>query len=117
MWNTLFSVDAIFTGKFKQYKKTDNEYKLFESKINREESDEQSDTTEMYDLESEESQQGKGLKMLASNQMLSRLPISLAQLKAGIDYNDFVRIYKKCTRKPYSFWQSILRYQQVMVIP
>ena len=22
---------------------------------------------------------------------------------ADIDYNDFVRIYKKCTRKPYSF--------------
>ena len=28
-------------------------------------------------------QSGKGLKMLTPNQMLSRLPISLAQLKAG----------------------------------
>ena len=28
-------------------------------------------------------QQGSGLKILTSNQMLSRLPISLAQLKAG----------------------------------
>ena len=28
-------------------------------------------------------QQGKGLKILTPNQMLSRLPISLAQLKAG----------------------------------
>ena len=28
-------------------------------------------------------QQGKGLKILTSDQMLSRLPITLAQLKAG----------------------------------
>ena len=43
----------------------------------------------MLELESEESaeqrrnQQGKGLKILTPSQMLSRLPISLAQLKAG----------------------------------
>ena len=43
----------------------------------------------MPHLESEESaaqrrnQQRKGFKMLTPNQMLSRLPISLAQLKAG----------------------------------
>ena len=43
----------------------------------------------MPDLESEESapqrrnQQGKNLKMTTPNQMLSRLPISLAHLKAG----------------------------------
>ena len=30
-----------------------------------------------------ENQLGKGLKILTPNQMLSRLPISLAQLKAG----------------------------------
>ena len=42
----------------------------------------------MPDLESEESseqrrnQQGKGLKILAPDQVLKRLPISLAQLKA-----------------------------------
>ena len=51
--------------------------------------DEQQDTTNMPDLESEKSaaerrnQQGRGLKILTSNQMLSRLPISLAQLKGG----------------------------------
>ena len=50
---------------------------------------EQPDTTDMPELESEESaeqrrnQQGEGLKILTPNQMLSRLPISLAQLKAG----------------------------------
>ena len=47
------------------------------------------DTTDMADLESEYStvlqknQQGQGLKILTPNQILSRLPISLAQLKAG----------------------------------
>ena len=43
----------------------------------------------MTELESEESaaqrrsQRGQGLKILTRQQMLSRLPISLAQLKAG----------------------------------
>ena len=32
---------------------------------------------------SEESQEGEGLKILAPNQMLKRLPIALAQIKAG----------------------------------
>ena len=31
----------------------------------------------------EQNQRGKGLKILTTNQMLSRLPISLAELKAG----------------------------------
>ena len=46
---------------------------------------EQSDTTDILELESEESteQRGQELKILTPNQMLSRLPISLAQLKAG----------------------------------
>ena len=33
--------------------------------------------------EDEESQEGKGLKILTPNQMLKRLPIALAQVKAG----------------------------------
>ena len=47
------------------------------------------DTTDMADSESEEStvqqenEQGQGLKILTPNQILSRLLISLAQLKAG----------------------------------
>ena len=51
-------------------------------------SNEQSDTTDMPELESEESaaerrnQPGQGLKILTPDQMLSRLPITLAQLKA-----------------------------------
>ena len=52
-------------------------------------SDKQPDTADMPELESEESaaqkinQQGKGLKFLTPNQILSRLRITLAQLKAG----------------------------------
>ena len=34
-------------------------------------------------LRSEESQEGEGLKILTPNQMLKRLPIALAQIKAG----------------------------------
>ena len=51
--------------------------------------DEELDTTIMPELQSEESpaerrnQQGEGVKLLTPNQLLSRLPISLAQLKAG----------------------------------
>ena len=53
------------------------------------ETDEQPDTTDMPKLESEESvakrrkHEGQGLKLLTPEQMLGRLPISLAQLKAG----------------------------------
>ena len=58
-------------------------------------SDKQPDTTDMPELESEESaaqrinQQGKGLKMLTPNQMLSRLPITVAQLEAGNNSEKF----------------------------
>ena len=45
---------------------------------------EEIDTTNMSDLEREESAaEGQGSKILTPNQMLSRLPITLAQLKAG----------------------------------
>ena len=45
---------------------------------------EEIDTTTMPDLESEESAtEGKGIKILTPKQVLHRLPISLAQLKAG----------------------------------
>ena len=46
---------------------------------------EQPDTTVMPDLQSKESakQRGQGLKILTPDQMLSRLTITLAQLKAG----------------------------------
>ena len=51
--------------------------------------DEEEIPREMADLETEESaeqrrkQRGQGLKILTPNQTLTRLPISLAQLKTG----------------------------------
>ena len=74
MLNTLFLVDEIFTGKFKQYKINDDKFELFESRCNQKESEtvtqqskEQPGTTDMSDLQSEESaaqrrnQPGQGL--------------------------------------------------------
>ena len=58
-------------------------------KTDEEDNDEQLDTTDIPKLESEVSaeqrrkEKGHGLKILTPQQMLSRLPISLAQLKAG----------------------------------
>ena len=71
--------------------------------------DEQQDTTNMPDLESEKSaaerrnQQGRGLKILTSNQMLSRLPISLAQLKGG---NNSQKLKNEIRQLLYSLYRS-----------
>ena len=89
--NTLFMVDKIFTGKIKFVQASDEGFlDVFEKKSNiaRQKSAKQPDTTDMPDLEDEESatqekQVAKGLKILTPNQMLRRLPISLVQLKAG----------------------------------
>ena len=84
-------VDEIFNGQINWFKENDQgDLEVFKEKpsIKRKDSDKQPDTTNMHDLEGEESaaqeeQSGQGLKILTPNQMLSRLPISLAQLKAG----------------------------------
>ena len=81
-----------------------------------EESDEEStlenkeiDATDMSYLESEDSaaerrnEQGQGLKILTPNQMLGRLPISLAQLKAG---NNSERLKSKIRQLLYSLYRS-----------
>ena len=71
--------------------------------------DEQPDATNMPELESEESseqrrnQQGKGLKILMPNQMLSRLPISLVQLKAG---NNSEKLKNEIRQLLYSLYKS-----------
>ena len=63
----------------------------------------------MPKLESEESsaerrnQQGKGIKILTPNQMLSRLPISLAQLKAG---NNSKQLKNEIRQLLYSLYRS-----------
>ena len=88
--NILFMVNEIFTGESGSVKvNKEGNIEIFKEKSNKEkqESDEKLDTTNMPELESEESAaeritSGKGLKILAPNQMLRRLPITLAQLKA-----------------------------------
>ena len=71
--------------------------------------DEQLDTTNMSELESEESvakrrnQQGQGVKILTPDQMLSRLPITLAQLKAG---NDSQKLINEIRQLLYFLYRS-----------
>ena len=75
----------------------------------KQESDEQLDTTNMSESESEESaeqnkkQRGVGLKILAPDQILSRLPITLAQLKAG---NNSEKLKNKIRQLLYSLYRS-----------
>ena len=114
MLSISFITDEIFTGICSQYKGVNNEYVLSRTKIDEKESgiatqqsDEQLDNTDMPDLEREEStaqkrnQQGQGLKILTPNQILSRLPISLAQLKVGNNSeklkNEIDNYYTLCT--------------------
>ena len=54
-------------------------------------------------LEFNRQQQGKGLKMLTSNQMFSRLPITLAQLKAG---NNSEKLKNEIRQLLYSLYRS-----------
>ena len=63
------------------------------------------DTTDMTELESEESaeQRGQGQKILTPNQLLSRLPITLAQLKAG---NNSEKLKNKIRQLLYSLYRS-----------
>ena len=67
--------------------------------------DKQSDTTDFPKLESEEfaEQKGIGLKILTPNQMLSRLPISLAQLKSG---NNSEKLKHEIRQLLYSLYHS-----------
>ena len=51
-----------------------------------------------------ENQEGKGLKILTPDQMLSGLPISLAQLKAG---NNSEKLKNEIRQLLYSLYRSI----------
>ena len=72
-------------------------------------SNEQLDTRNMPELESEESaaerknQQGQGLKILTPDQMLSRLPITVAKLKAG---NNSQQLISEIRQLFYSLYHS-----------
>ena len=74
-----------------------------------EDTDEEMDTAIMPELESEESaaerrnQQGQGIKILTPNQMLGRLPIFLAQLKAG---NNSEKLKNEIRQLLYSLYHS-----------
>ena len=63
----------------------------------------------MPELESEEyaaktrNQQGQGLKILTPDQMFSRLPITLAQLKAG---NNYEKLKNEIRQLLYSLYRS-----------
>ena len=50
-----------------------------------------------------QNQQGKGLKILTPNQMLSRLPIALAQLEAG---NNSEKLKNEIRQLLYSLYRS-----------
>ena len=71
--------------------------------------DEKADTTNMPELESEKSaaqrkkQRGQGLKILTPQQMHSRLPISLPQLKAG---NNSQNLNNEIRQLLYSLYRS-----------
>ena len=74
-----------------------------------EDTDEEMNTTIIPELESEKSaverknQQGEGIKILTPNQTLSRLPISLAQLKAG---NNSEKLKNEIRQLLYSLYRS-----------
>ena len=110
--NALFMVDEVFTGKVKVYElNNEGKYELFDEKfdIDRKESDEQLDTTNKPEIGSGESeaerrnQQGQGLKILTLDQILSRLPITLAQLKAG---NNLQKLINEIRQLLYSLYRS-----------
>ena len=77
---------------------------ILKSKFNK-----QLDTRDMPELESEESaakrrnQQGQGIKILTPDQMFSRLPITLAQLKAG---NNSQKLINEIRQLLYSLYHS-----------
>ena len=56
-----------------------------------------------FTLFSQLNQAGKGLKILIPNQMLSRLPITLAQLKAG---NNSEKLKREIRQLLYSLYRS-----------
>ena len=110
--NTLFIVTEIFTRESQSVGvNKELNLEIFKEKLDKEkqESDEQLDTRDMAELESEESaakrrnHQAQGLKILTPNQMLSRLPVTLAQLKAG---NNSQKLINEIRQLLYSLYRS-----------
>ena len=68
------------------------------------------DIVEMILELNSEKQLGSGLKILTPNQMLSRLPITLAQLKAG---NNSEKLKNEIRQLLYSLYKSKKRAKQL----
>ena len=105
-------VNEIFIGESESVGPNEKgDFEIFKEKSDKEkqESNERPDTTDMPELESEQSaaerrnQQERGLKILTSDQMLSRLPITLAQLKAG---NNSEKLKNEIRQLLYSLYRS-----------
>ena len=105
-------VNEVFTGECEGVGVNEKgDFEIFKEKSYKEkqESNEQLDTRDMPELESEESaakrrnQQGQGLKILTPDQMLSRLPITLSQLKAG---NNSQKLINEIRQLLYSLFRS-----------
>ena len=74
-----FALDQIAFDKNVSYSDSDNKQDFFDSKFS--DSDNKQD---FFDFEfSDSDTEGSGLKILTPNQILSRLPITLSQLKVG----------------------------------
>ena len=110
--NILFMANEIFTGESMSVRVNEKgDFEIFKEKSDKEkqETDEQPDTTDMSELKSEESvaerknQPGKGLKILTPDQMLRRLPITLAQLIAG---NNSEKLKNEIRQLLYSLYRS-----------
>ena len=98
----------VFTGKVYRIK-IDDKYDIIKLKNNAADKKSKLETeNESLELDKESAeqtrnQQGKGLKILTPNQMLSRLPISLAQLKAG---NNSQKLKNEIRQILYSLYRS-----------
>ena len=131
--NVLENLESVFNGSYLHYKnkpsesksESESELKSEESivertKLRRQKSTEhpnkQPDIRDMPEFESEESieqrrnQQGKGLKILTPNQILSKLPISLAQLKVG---NNSEKLKNEISQILYSLYRSAKLTKQI----
>ena len=110
--NIIFMVNEIFTREIESVKANKEDIlKVFKEKSDREkqEFDEQSNNTDIPELESKESveqnkkQREVGIKILTPDQMLSRLPITLAKLKAG---NNSQKLINEIRQLLYSLYRS-----------
>ena len=110
-------VIEIFIGESKSVGvNKEGSFEIFEEESSKEkqECDEKPDITDMPELESEESaaerRKGHRLKILTPDQMLSTLPIPLAQLKVG---NNSQNLKDKIRKLLYSLYRSKILTKQL----